>query len=97
MVSASPGAAAGCQTALKAELPASWKLFRAVMPSQSAKCHENKKYMITTEIQQAMPEDVGLSRFTGVCGLDGHSLAPRDGFMASRERGEADIGFNAEN
>ncbi len=53
-------------------------------------------FMITTEIQQPMPEDVGISRFTGVCGLDGHSQAPRDGFMASRERGEADIGFNAE-
>ncbi|WP_457573649.1 hypothetical protein [Desulfolithobacter sp.] len=43
-----------------------------------------------------MTEDVGLSRCMGVCGLDGHSQAPRDGFIASRERGEADIGFKAE-
>ena len=52
--------------------------------------------MITTEIQPPIPEGVGLTRFTGVCGLDGHSQAPRDGFMASRETGEVDTGFNAE-
>ncbi len=46
-----------------------------------------------TEIQPPMPEGVGLTCFTGVCGLDGHSQAPRDGFMASRETGEGDTDF----
>ncbi len=30
-------------------------------------------YMITTESKQPMLADVGLSLFTDVCGLDGHS------------------------
>ncbi len=56
-----------------------------------------KQNMITSKIQQPIPEDVGLIRCPGVCGLDGHSQALEDGFMASRYTGEADIGFKAEN
>ncbi len=52
--------------------------------------------VIFTEIQPPMDEGVGLPCFTGVCGLDGHSQAPRDGFMASRETREVDTDFNAE-
>ncbi|WP_457572713.1 hypothetical protein [Desulfolithobacter sp.] len=44
-----------------------------------------------------MPDDVDLSRCTGVCGLDGHGRAVRDGLTASRATAEADIvGFKAE-
>ncbi len=53
-------------------------------------------FVTTTDIQPLMDEGVGLSCFTGVCGLDGHSQAPMDGFMASRATSEADTGFNAE-
>ncbi|WP_457573428.1 hypothetical protein [Desulfolithobacter sp.] len=54
--------------------------------------------MMTTEVQEPLlPENIGLSPFTAVCGPDGHSQALRDGFMAAGVRGEADIGFKAEN
>jgi len=43
-----------------------------------------------------MPEDVGLTRLTGVCGLDAPVKPLRMGNMASRETDESDIGFNAE-
>ncbi len=56
----------------------------------------SSRFVITTEIQQPILEDVGLTRGPGVCGLDGHSQAPRDGLTASRAAGEADIGFKAE-
>ncbi|BCO08979.1 hypothetical protein GF1_13550 [Desulfolithobacter dissulfuricans] len=52
---------------------------------QAAWILDGKLFLITTEIQPSMDEGVDLTCFTGVCGLDGHSQAPRDGFMASRE------------
>ncbi len=54
-----------------------------------------KNYVITTEIQPLMDKGVDVTCCTGVCGLDGHSQAPRDGFMAPRETREVDTGFNA--
>ena len=44
-------------------------------------------FLITPEPQLHQSEGVGATRFAGVCGLDGHSQAPKDGFMASCEAG----------
>jgi hypothetical protein len=44
-------------------------------------------YVITNEFQPYWSEGAESTCFTGVCGQDGHSQAPMDGFMASREAG----------
>jgi len=43
--------------------------------------------LITPEAQVWPMVSAGGAFFAGVCGLDGHSQAPKDGFMASREKG----------
>jgi hypothetical protein len=43
--------------------------------------------LITPEAQVSPMVRAGGTFFTGVCGPDGHSQAPREGFMASREKG----------
>jgi hypothetical protein len=44
-------------------------------------------FLITPEAQVWPMVKAGGTFFAGVCGLDGHSQAPKDGFMASREKG----------
>ena len=53
-------------------------------------------YVITNESQPYESEGAGSTCFTGVCGQDGHSGAPMDGFMASREAGGPSPGVMAE-
>ena len=55
-----------------------------------------KNNLITPESQLYQSEGVCATRCTGVCGPDGHSQAPMDGFMASRGTGGADSGCTAE-
>ena len=43
-------------------------------------------FLITPETQLYSPEGAGIVLLTGVCGLDGHSQAPMDGFTAYREK-----------
>jgi hypothetical protein len=43
--------------------------------------------VITNESQPYESKGAGSTCFTGVCGQDGHSQAPMDGFIASREAG----------
>ena len=42
--------------------------------------------LITPEAQVRPIVRAGGTFFAGVCGPDGHSQAPKDGFMASREK-----------
>ena len=52
--------------------------------------------MITPETQLHLEEGAGGIHFTGVCGQDGHSQAPMDGFMVSREVDVTSPGQRAE-
>ena len=54
------------------------------------------KNLITREPQLHRMGGVWATHFSGVCGLDGHSQAPMDGLMASREMGSPYPGFLAE-